>query len=440
MAHLPPGPPLRFVQAIRYMRDPHTMLRDYAQRYGDVFTVRTARLCVMTGRPELIRQILSAPVDQYGVNTERGPARVLGENGMFRLAGRELRRDRRIVVPCFQGEILAKLGEMMREATLEAFRRLSPGQVLTMRELALDIALDVILRTIFGADTPERRGRFREAVQGFTDAYGNHFFLILLILRIEIESLPPYRRFAASRARLEALLQEAIDRARVEGPDRGDILGRLVAARYEDGSGMSDPALRDNLITTLIAGHETSVVSLCWAFFWLHRYEAELDRLLAELEPLGPDAAPADYARLPFLDAVVKETLRLWPVVTDINRVLAKPMVLGGYELPPRTTVAAATAVVHYDPDLYSEPERFRPERFLERRFAAHEYIPFGGGERMCPGGQFSTFELKVVLATLLTRGRFRLLDEGPPVVRRMGAMSAPNTGVRLRYEGPRNG
>ena len=200
---------------------------------------------------------------------------------------------------------------------------------------------------------------------------------------------------------------------------------------------MADAALRDNLITILIAGHETSALSLCWLFYWLHRDPERLERVLAELRPLGPEADPAAYAALPYLDAVAKEALRLYPAVTDINRILAQPMRLGGYDLPTGTTVAAATAILHQDPALYPDPETFRPERFLERRFAAHEYIPFGGGERMCPGAQFSMLEMKIVLGTMLTHGNFTLLDEGEPVVRRIGFLMAPKSGVRLRYNGP---
>ena len=201
---------------------------------------------------------------------------------------------------------------------------------------------------------------------------------------------------------------------------------------------MGDEALRANLVSLLVAGHETSVVALCWGVYWLHRERDCLDRVLAELARLGPDPEPDAYQKLPYLDAVVKELLRLYPVVTDINRVLAKPLKLGGYELPAGTSVAAAAAILHYDADLYPDPEAFRPERFLERRFAPHEYIPFGGGERMCPGAVFSVYQLKVVLATLLTRARFTLLDRGTPKLRRKGGpLPAPRTGVALRYDGP---
>ena len=435
---LPPGPPFRLLQMLHYVRDPYTMLRGHARRYGDLFTVRTARVCVMTGRPEIVRQIISAPVEQYGVNYEPGPARVLGVNGTTRLAGRPLRRERRLLVPHFQGEALNALGGMIRESALDAFADFKPGEPFVARDAAIRVALDVILRTVFGADSPERLAEFRTAVRAFSKGFGRPEFLILAALQVDRDWLPPYRRFAVARRRLERLLQDAIDQARIEGLSKPAILNRVVAARYDDGTPMSDGAIRDNMITTLIAGHETSVVSLCWALHWLHTETRCLDLLLDELTPLGPDADPLAWARLPYLDAVVKETLRLWPVVTDITRTLAQPMQLGRYELPVGTNIAASSAILHYDPDLYPDAEAFRPERFLERRFGPHEYLPFGGGERMCPGSHLSVFELKIVLAALLTRYRFGLLDQGPVKVRRIGAMMTPSRGVRMRIEGPR--
>lgn len=435
---LPPGPPLRLLQTISYLRDPYVMLRGAARRYGSLFTVRTARVCVVTGKPEIIRQIITAPVDQYGVNFEPGPARVLGFHGTTRLAGRALRRDRRLLVPQFQGETLNALAGMIRDSALDAFARFKPGEAFVVRDAAIAVALDVILRTVFGADTPARLDAFRTAVRAFSKGFGSPAFLLLAALGFNNDWLPPFRRFATARSRLEALLQDAIDRARsAEGASSVATLNRIIAARYEDGTAMSDVAIRDNMITALIAGHETSVVSLCWGLYWLHREPRCLELLQAELTPLGPDANPIAWARLPYLDAVVKETLRLWPVVTDINRVLAQPMQLGDYELPVGTNIAASSAILHYEPDLYPDAETFRPERFLERKFGPHEYLPFGGGERMCPGQSLSVIELKIVLATLLTRWRYTLLDEGTVKVKRMGGMMTPTTGVRMRCDGP---
>lgn len=434
---LPPGPPLQVLQLIRYVRNPYAMLRRYAREYGNFFTVRTARVCVMTGRPDLVRRIISAPIDQYGSRYEPGAARVFGNRAFTLLSGRPLRRDRRLIVPHFQGEALRALGGMIRDATLDAFGNLKPGEAFVAHGRAIDVALDVILRTVFGADTPERRAAFRDAVKAVTKGYGNPAFLLLAAMQLNQDWLPPYRRFTAVRRRLEDLLQEAIDRARVEGLSKAAILNRVVAARYEDDTPMADEAIKDNMITTLIAGHETSVVSLCWALYWLHRDRRCLDLLLDELRPLGPDLDLMALARLPYLDAVVKEVLRLWPVVTDINRVLAQPMQLDKYELPAGTIIGASSAILHYDPDLYPEPDTFRPERFLERRFGPHEYLAFGGGERLCPGSHLAVFELKITLATLLTRYRYTLLDEGTMGVKRRTGAMMPVTGVRLRLDGP---
>ena len=443
MTRLPPGPRFGLLQTVRYISNPYAMLRAVAAQYGDIFSIRTGRAVVMTGKAALIRRIISAPAEQYGLIKETGSKRIFGESGMTNLEGRALRRDRKLMLPSFQGAALTGLGPMMRDAAMETVSGWTPGQVFTMRDTALSIALDVILRTVFGADTPQQRDDFREAVRRFSEAFGNKAFLLLAAFQFQNDGWPPYRHLAAARDDLEKLLQGAIDRARAAvaaGAQRTDILGLLVAARYEDGTGLSDAALRDNLVTTLLAGHETSVVSLCWAMFWLHRDPACLDRVMTELNTVGPDATPAQYAALPYLDAVVKETLRLWPVVPDINRVLAMPMELGGWDLPKGAVVAGCAAILHYDPELYPEPDRFRPERFLERRFAAHEYIPFGGGERMCPGAQFSSFELKIILATLLSRGRFTLLDPAPPPMKRVGFLMAPKSGVPMRYDGPRAG
>ncbi len=436
---LPPGPPMRLFQTVRYLRDPYTTLRDWARQHGALFTVRTARLCVMTGDPEMIRQIVTAPTEQYTVHLEPGPARVLGVNGSTGLAGRALRRDRRLIVPSFHGDAMHSMGGAIRDIALATFGAHRPGEEFVVREVAKRFALESVLHTAFGAKTEEELAPFREAAQALNHCFEYSALLLHIAFHFDIDWLPPYRRLATARGQLETLLQAVIDQARAEGPTGPAVLHRIVAARYDDGSPMSDVALRDNMITALIAGQESTVASLCWCFYWLHRETRCLDKVLDELAPLGPDADPLDWAALPYLDAFVKETLRLFPRATEVYRTLAQPMQLGRYELPAGTHLAAALAILHYQPDLYPDPEAFRPERFLERRFALYEYLPFGGGERMCPGWHLAVFELKIVLATLLTRWRYTLLDPEPLQVRRMVALRAPGTGVRMRVDGTRS-
>ncbi len=434
---LPPGPPLRPWQAVRYLRDPYSTAREYAARYGRVFRVQTFRHCVMTGDPELVRQIIAAPVDQYAVNYEPGPARVFGKRSMPMLAGRPLRRERHIIVPPFHGSAVAATGQMIREVTLATFGARRPGDSFVVRDVAADFSRDVILRTIFGADAGTLDD-FRSAARDFAQSFDYVAFLWLAAFHFDLDWLPPNRRLARTRRRLEDLLQAAIEASRAGTLPETAILNRIVAARHDDGTPMDDEAIRDNMVTTLFAGHKVNVASLAWAFHWLHSRPDCLNALTDELAPLGPDADPAAWAGLPYLDAVVKEVLRLYPRASEIYRLLARPMELGGYELPAGTDLAASAAILHYDPDLFPEPDAFRPERFLNRRFAPHEFIPFGGGERMCPGGHLSAYVLKVALATIVTRWRYTLTDTRPLQVRRIAGMMAPGNGVPVRVAGPR--
>ncbi len=339
---------------------------------------------------------------------------MFGKRAFTLLSGRPLRRERRLIVPHFQGDALKALGDMIRDATLEAFetcRPERPSWSAAGRSMSRWMSF---WRTVLGADTPARCTAFRDAVRALTKGYGNPTFLMLAAMQIKQDWPPPFRRFTAIRRRLEDLLQDAVDRARQEGLAQAAILNRVVAARYEDGTPMPDEAIKDNMITTLIAGHETSV-SIAVLGALLAASRPALSRAAARRA--ASHSAPTPIWRhgcaCPYLDAVVKEVLRLWPVVTDINRVLAQPMHARQIRAAGRYDRCGGVGHPALRPRSVSEPDTFRPERFIGRRFGPHEYLAFGGGERMCPGSHLAVFELKIVLATLLTRYRYTLLDEG---------------------------
>jgi cytochrome P450 len=236
----------------------------------------------------------------------------------------------------------------------------------------------------------------------------------------------------AVRDRLDALTYSAIARRRAGGGG-DDILGLMLSARYDDGSAMSDREIRDQLLTLVFAGHETSGIALAWAVNWIERTPSVRDRLLVELSALGDDPTPTALAAAPYLEAVCHETLRLYPVVGEVVRLLRAPLTLGAWTIPAGVPVSAGIALVHARADLYPEPEAFRPERFLERRkLAPHEYLPFGGGARRCIGAAFALYEMKVVLGTLLARYRFTLARSEPerPVMRNLAM--GPQGKVRL--------
>ena len=436
-SRLPPGPKLRFWQPLAYARSPYRFFRAVHARHGDPFTVRTSALTVVTAHPEGVRQIFTAPAETYHVALPKSQQRVLGREGLSGLDGDAHRRVRKLISPCFHGESLRGLGGMIHASAAEAVAGWRDGETWEARDAMRDIGLEVILKTVFGVEGRERLAPFRAAVLEFAAAFGNPAYLLSALLGIERDNWPPNRRLDQARGRLAALLLENIAERRATGTRRADILSRLMEARFDDGGGLADAALVDNLVTNLVAGHETSALSLAWAFAWLGRHPEAAERLRQEIDGLGRDDDIAAIQALPYLDAVVKECLRLYPAVPEVVRMLARPLELRGYEIPAGLNVAACSAVLHMDPEIYPEPERFRPERFLEKSVGGFEFIPFGGGDRVCVGNHFGVFEVKIVLAVLLARGRFELLEKEPLRVARRGFLMGPSS-VRVRFQARR--
>ena len=308
--------------------------------------------------------------------------------------------------------------------------------VFSMQEAGSAISIDVILRAVFGVDEAAGLDDLRAALLGAL-ASMSPLLMLFPALRRRFGGIGPYARMLAVRDRpRRPLTYSAIARRRagVGGGGGDDILGlHAERASYEDGTAMSDHEIRDQLLTLVFAGHETSGIALAWALNWLERTPPVRHRLLAELSALGNDPSPAALAAAPYLEAVCHETLRLYPVVGEVVRLLRAPMTLGAWTIPAGVPVSAGIALIHARADLYPEPTSFRPERFLERpKLAPHEYLPFGGGARRCIGAAFALYEMKVVLGTLLARYRFTLAGSEPerPVMRNLAM--GPKGRVRL--------
>jgi cytochrome P450 len=254
--------------------------------------------------------------------------------------------------------------------------------------------------------------------------------------RPQLESRQPWKQLLSARERTDALLYEIIAARRGDpnAVQRKDVLAMLMQARDEDGEAMTDGELRDELVTALAAGHETTATALAWAFEHILSSPAVYARLREELRGAGGvDARPEQIAALPYLDATIKEVLRLRPIVPLVGRMLRKPVQLGGYDLPAGTAVGACIYLAHRNPDVYPEPEQFRPERFLGTTPDPVSWLPFGGGIRRCVGAQFATYEMKIVLATLLTLGTFELAQSTPARITRRAITFFPEGGTRIR-------
>lgn len=433
MNKLPPGPASGLFATIGLLRDPFGVLSRLAKKYGDPFTFPSSPMqgpIVVTGEPAGVRAIFGADPEIYSSNATKVMGPILGEGSVLMLEGAEHRRARKLLAPPFHGERMRAHGRLMRDVARRRSATLSPGVQFEVQDVAQAISLEVILRAIFGVRDAERVARFDRAVREFMGALGP--FIGFAFLRHEFGGVGPWAKFLGLRRQLVALVDAEIAERRSSGVAGEDVLTMLIEARHEDGTAMRDAHIFDQLITLVAAGHETATITLAWAFYWLHRNPSVLEKLLAEIDALGRDPEPEALVQLPYLEAVLQETLRLYPVVPVASRLLIQPFELQGFQLPAGVCVGAATGLVHYREDIYPEPERFNPERFIGRTYGPNEYFPFGGGARRCLGATFAMYETKIVLATLLGEIRTRPVDDNPvrPAMRAAGV--GPGRGVKM--------
>jgi len=353
-------------------------------------------------------------------------APVLGRRSLLVLEGDEHLRRRKLMLPPFHGERMRAYKSVMAEATEQEVASWPVRRAFPLHPSMQSITLEVILRTVFGVENDERRERLRRNLIDILAATRSPLAVGMTTERAQI--LPRYRRIGRMLHDADAILfEEIVTRRRdPELHSRQDILSLLVAVRFEDGSAMSDEELRDQLMTLLMAGHETTATALAWAFDLLFRAPEKLERLRAEV------AAGDDE----YLDAVIEETLRVRPVVPFVGRQLKGSMELSGYELPAGTVVMPAIYLAHTRADVYPDPYAFRPERFLDGAPETYSWIPFGGGTRRCLGGAFAQYEMRVVLRTALTRAKLRPARKRPePIVRRNVTLSPRNGTPAVLFE-----
>jgi cytochrome P450 family 135 len=390
------------------------------RRYGRLFRSNDAiagELFHVADRA-LIEQMFKWKPAQYNVGEPREVmAPVTGPSSILLLDGAEHLRMRKLMLPPFHGEAIAHYRDQIAEIANAVIDEWRPGQTIQTRSVGQAVTLEVIIRAVFGISDDARIAELKRLLPGLSSPSP-----FLLFMQRDLGPRSPWGRFLRRRDRVDALLYDEIEARRRER-DRGrrDILTLLLDVRDEDGAPLSNQELRDELITILLAGHETTATSIGWAFERLLRHPAALARLTAEVEA----GESTEY-----LDAVIKETMRVRPVIPEVFRAPAERVELGGYVFEPGTQMAVAISLVQTDPELYApDPMAFRPERFLDGAPEPYTWIPFGGGVRRCLGAAFAQLEMKVVLATILSRARLRAprtRDEG---VRFRGVTLLPTRG-----------
>lgn len=431
---LPPGPrwlrPLNFFQA--GLTPPAPVLARLAARYGDPFRVSYfSRPVTFTGNPQALRAIYTAHPDCFDVWGGGFIEPVFGETSVVVISGDHHRQDRNILAPAFSGPAMRNYGETMAAVAEEKMAQVEVGRPFRMLAVTQRITLDIMIRVVFGMQEEARITRTRAAVLELIDSLHVILFLFPSARRV-LGGHGPWARNQRAVDALRALLLEQMRERRASGAPGTDLLGRMLVARYDDGSGMEDVEILDQLRGLLFAGHEATATVLAWIFYWLGREPAVFARVAQEIEALGPEPAPEALAALPYLDLVCKECLRLYPPVVDPARVVRAPFELLGYTIPAGEVLRASSALLHLRPELYPEPERFWPERFLERKYSPFEYIPFGGGARRCLGAAFAMYELKVVVATILRGHHLRLLSKEPVAHARRALSLGPRGGIAM--------
>jgi cytochrome P450 len=431
----------------RFLFRPLETIKARQQTYGDNYRVSQPDVrpaLVYFSSPDALEAIFTAKPEQLSAGRGNQIFRsLLGEHGIVLLEGAAHQRQRQLLMPPFHGDRMRSYAQVIQEITRQTMQQWTIGSRFAVRPAMQTISLQVILKAVFGLDAGERyeqlQQRLSQMLDGFSSPWGA-MFLFYPFLQRDWGAWSPWGRFLRLRQQVdEFLYAEIADRRRQPDPTRTDILALLLAARDSDGQPLSDVELRDELITLLFAGHETTASALSWALHWAIFLPEVRTKLLAEIDAFAAVADPVAIARLPYLTAVCQETLRLYPIaLSAFPRVVKQPMELAGYWLEAGTVVMPSIYLAHHRTAVYPEPQRFRPERFLERQFSPYEYLPFGGGNRRCIGSAFALFEMKLVLFELLATLELAQVNSKPIRPIRRGLTVAPSDTLRMQVVGLR--
>jgi len=425
------------MQTLNWVRRPIPFMEELSAKYGDCFTIKIVQAgpVVCVSHPETIRQIFAgAPAVFHAGQAAQILAPLLGKHSVLLLDGKPHMRQRKLMLPSFHGERMKAYADAMAQITRDVMNTWPADGEFTLQPHTQQITLNVILKTVFGIEEADRMRRLGDQLTAIIDLGTSSPRAMLSI--IPALGMGLRAKFAREVRKADKMIYEEIERRRQQGnhEHRTDVLSLLLSATDEQGESMSDLELRDELVTLLVAGHETTATSLAWTFERVLSNRAVYDRLKSELAEVVGDAPVTDahIAKLPYLDATVRESLRLRPIIPMVARQLQVPVTIRGFALPAGVVVAPNIYLTHRRPDLYPEPEQFKPERFLDFKPKPYTWLPFGGGVRRCLGMAFAMYEMKVVMATILSRADLSLASASSDRMARRGITFSPSDGSRV--------
>lgn len=437
---LPPGPSAPdLVQTWRWIHRPYTVLEDCRKRFGKTFTLSFVggRKLVMSSDPEVAKQVFTGDPSVFlSGRANMNFASFFGENSVVVLDGARHKEARRLLMPPFRGERMEAYAGLMRDATLADMEAWPTKTPFPISQPMQRITLSVIYQAVFGIRDVARREELT-ALMARLMSKTSGLLAFMRGLQIDLGALSPWGRYLRIKAQISDILYAEIAKARADDGSREDILARLIRESAKLGIELTDEAIRDQLLTLVAAGHETTATGLGWTFQFLLSHPQVLARAKAELaEVVGEGPVEAEHvAKLDYLDAVVQESLRLFPPIPIVLRWLSQETEVAGYTLPAETVVCPCTYLLHREPDVYADPLVFQPERLLGKRPGPFEFLSFGGGVRTCVGIGFAYFEMKVILATVLGNAKLRLAGPASLKYRRNGIVLAPAEGTPVVME-----
>ncbi|MBE9181922.1 cytochrome P450 [Oculatella sp. LEGE 06141] len=431
---------LSFLQLFQWASRPSVFLDDCTKRYGDFFTVAFpgSKPFTLVSHPQALEHILTAPPGTFvsGEGSEKFRP-IMGNYSLMVLDGKPHQRLRKLMMPSFHGERMRLYGNLICELTEQMMKSWKLENSFNLHTSMQEISLNTLLNVVFGVAEGENTEQLHQKLLklvGFATSPLLALHLFVPSLRKNLGAWSPWGRFLRLQKEVDQLLYaEIAQRHQHPQPDRTDILTLLMSARDEEGEPMSDQELRDELLTLLLGGYDTTSTAITWALYWIHRQPDVRERLLEELNAIDDPSDTKAIAKLPYLSATCQEALRLTPsIVLGSVRIAQMPLEIMGQELPQGTWIYPNIYSAHRRADVYPEPDQFKPERFLEQQFSPYEYFPFGGGTRGCIGTTFAQFQMKLVLFTILSRYQLALIDSRPVQPIRRGPGLVPSKAVHM--------
>ncbi|MBV6626588.1 MAG: cytochrome P450 [Rivularia sp. (in: Bacteria)] len=444
---LPNGPQYpSFFQTMQFILDPLSIMEKAAQRYGDIFTLRLKSPVVVISNPQALQQILTNDTKDFSAPSEANKAfePLMGKNSVIMASGDAHRRQRKLLMPTFHGDKIRCYVEVINQVTSKVMNRWEVGKNFDAREGMQAITMRVIMQAVFGIYEGDRATELENLLGSMLEAGGSSplraAFLIFPVLQKDLGEKSYWGKFLRNKQRVYQILNNEIEERRANPSDsRTDVLSMLMAARDEQGEAMSNMELSDELITLLTAGHETTATALAWALYLIHKYPQVREKLLEELDSLDENYDFSTINKLPYLNAVCNETLRIYPVaILQFQRRVETSVSLCGHDLEPGTLLYGSVYLTHQREDLYPEPKKFKPERFLEKQFSPYEFIPFGAGVRRCIGAALAQCEMKLILTKILKNLELELIDNGEVKPKRRGLVTGPNRPIEMLVKGKR--